>query len=57
MAKQRFFMRDQLRTPIATIMAEEPRRASVPLDIGGAGLAIVVAVLTLVNVIAVAPSV
>lgn len=51
----RFFMRDQLRDPVTAMIDEPGRRAQLPLDLGGAGLVVVVALVTLVNLVATAP--
>ncbi|MEM7407290.1 MAG: hypothetical protein AAF458_18465 [Pseudomonadota bacterium] len=51
----RFFMRDQLREPVNAMVDEPGRNSSLPLDLGGAGLAVLIALVTLINLVATAP--
>ena len=52
---KQIFMRDQAQFPVAAFMSEAPRRAAASVESNGAGVALFVVALTMLNIIAVAP--
>ena len=55
LSTKQFFMRDQAQYPVAAFMSESPRRVTPQFQGSGAGLALFVAALTILNILAVAP--